>query len=606
MWMSGVRLLLWVMCTTDTVGEYTTVGWWATIASDDRKPPMPIPDKAMLPLHIIYAGFPKLPKGVSLKDFVEKGTKEMEGKPQPYHTDIDMTPVEGSVGTEELKKRSTPHSMLIALQDKRRIRFANKSGGEEAVEIEAKDEILFFPAKSTHAGDIYGKDEVQSLHLGLHVEIDSELIEWEKKDVLLDMKAIASLQPYYMDRFPKDSLVDQVDGGVETLVKVLNSTLKSGRRGSAVVPTVASRKAVVKAVEKGVAVLMEKVRSLKAELEEGGTRKRKAEGNQLGSSPRKRAGSTGRSGRREVKKKGRKSPPGEKFVMKIVKGRKDFVKEDVEEAEAFVLKEVSSQILWGDLVKSIQEEHGSCWQVTVWKRTAVDREWTLGEVGLENCKIVVMWDGGTTKALGSKDDRGGGGRGRKGDDDDSEGEEEDERKMQGKEKGGEESSVGGSGSGAGGQRNEMMKGEAGGGLEDLVEEGCEKAGDMSEEGKLEDVGFQMSDNKEGEGDHGGVAEDSSLSVTVAGREEPAAAEARRPDVKVDDARNSKGKMTIQSCLKFFGLPLDASVRQVRAKYKQLALQHHTDRGGSKEVMQVCNEVMNYLEDHIVEINDDDE
>ena len=185
--------------------------------------------------------------------------------------------------------------------------------------------------------------------------------------------------------------------------------------------------------------------------------------------------------------------------MKIVKGQKDFVKDEVEEAEAFVLKEVSSQILWGDLVKSIQEEHGSCWQVTVWKRGAVDREWTLGEVGLENCKIVVMWDGGTMKAVGSKDDKGGGGRGRKGDDEDSQGEEEDERKMPGKEKGGEESSVGGSGSGAGGQRNEMMKGEAGGGLEDLVEEGCEKAGDMSEEGKLEDVGFQMRDNEEGEG-----------------------------------------------------------------------------------------------------------
>jgi len=440
----------------------------------------------MLPLHIIYAGFPKLPKGVSLRDFVEKGTKEMKGKPQPYHTDINMTPVEGSKAAKELKKRSTPFSMLIALQDKRRIRFANKWGEEEAVEVEAKDEILFFPAKSTHAGDIYGKDEVQSLHLGLHVEIDSELTEWEKKDVVLDMEATASLQPCYMDRFPKDSLVDQVDGGVETLVKVLNSTLKSGKRGSAVVPTVASRKAVVKAVEKGMAVLVEKVRLLKAELEEGGTRKRKAEGNQLGSSPRKRAGSTGRTARREVKKKGRKSPPGERFLMKIAKGREDFVKEEVEEAEAFMLKEVSSQILWGDLVKSIQEEHGSCWQVAVWKRTAVDQEWTLGEVGLENCKIVVMWDAGMMKALGSKDDRGAGGCGRKGDNEDSEDEEEDKRKMQGKEKGGEELSVGGSGSGAGGYKNEMMEGEAGRGLEDLVEEGCEKAGDMSEGGKLED------------------------------------------------------------------------------------------------------------------------
>jgi len=358
-WCSDVMLSLWYMCDTATVDEFTVIGWEATIASSDLKGEKPIPDKTVLPLHGIYGGFPKLPKKMSLKDYQDGTGGEVRRWDQCYHFDIDAVPVDDDA-KRKLACRSNVGSMLIALQDKRAIRFANREGTVELepVEVTNGDEVLCFSANSSHAGYTYGRDELGSLHLALHVEIDSNLLKREMKNVVVDMKSVFNLQPQYVGRFTEDNLVGEFTEGCEKLYKVLESSLES-KQGA--------QEAVLAAAEEHFKVCQEKVNLLK-ERWRNSDRKRKRS------------------------QKVKTPPPGDRWLVKVVKATKNFRQADVAQKEAASYKDVSSQMKWVDLVRSIWSEHGSCWKVELWKRTVVEPHWKLVDIGRSNCEIVVIWD----------------------------------------------------------------------------------------------------------------------------------------------------------------------------------------------------------------------
>ena len=225
------RAYLFWIDTSNAVDEYTFDGYNAIVTDMDVSHiPKPTPDKALTQLSFIHSGFPELPDDggkTTYEDYEDGKWFPEQLCHQPPHHDLTVTTVgEAQVwvrSNPRLQDRSKPGSLQFAAQDFRDISFKKPRGDEfEIVTLKKEgDVMLYWPGDSTHYGNTYQPDEMQSPHLGIHMEIASTLHPWNQDALALDVESIMWHHPEHMDRIDPETKKFEVNEVLGKLQQML-------------------------------------------------------------------------------------------------------------------------------------------------------------------------------------------------------------------------------------------------------------------------------------------------------------------------------------------------------------------------------------------------